>query len=272
MLPGGRLSSPAMTDTAKTAETGDERVAFGFRDVPREEKAGLVRGVFDSVARRYDVMNDVMSGGLHRTWKDAMVRRLRPRAGERIVDVAGGTGDIAFRILAPFREATVEKRPRLTVLDINEQMLRVGRDRATDRGHLHGLDWAVADAQALPLPDRHCDAYTVAFGMRNMTDVPAALAEAYRVLRPGGRFLCLEFSTVTPLLRRAYDAYSFRLLPAMGRVIARDAESYRYLAESIRTFPDQRSFAAMIEAAGFKRVSFTNHSGGIVALHVGWRT
>ncbi len=261
-----------MSGSPEQTETDDGQVPFGFRKVAREEKSGLVRDVFDSVAQRYDVMNDVMSGGLHRLWKDAMVRYLRPRAGERIVDIAGGTGDIAFRMLAPFADSTPEARPQVTVLDVNEAMLRVGRNRATDKGHVSGLDWVCADAQALPLPARTCDAYTVAFGMRNMTDIPAALAEAFRVLRPGGRFLCLEFSRVTPLLRRAYDAYSFRLLPAMGRVIARDADSYRYLAESIRTFPDQQMFAGMISAAGFERVSFTNYSGGIVALHVGWRT
>lgn len=262
-----------MNDEAASSERGvGDEVPFGFRKVARDEKSGLVRGVFDSVASRYDVMNDVMSGGLHRIWKDLFVRRLRARAGEHVVDIAGGTGDIAFRALAPFQERTAVDRPQVTVLDINEAMLRVGRARGLDRGIVRGLDWVCADAQALPLPDRSADAYTVAFGMRNMTDVPAALAEAYRVLRPGGRFLCLEFSKVTPLLSRAYDLYSFRLLPVMGKVIARDAESYRYLAESIRTFPDQRAFAGLIEGAGFDRVSFTNLSGGIVAIHTGWRT
>ncbi len=258
--------------TPPDAPTAPDAVPFGFRNVAPEDKSGLVRGVFDSVSSRYDIMNDVMSGGLHRLWKDAMVRRLRPRPGEHVVDVAGGTGDIALRILEPFRDAAVTARPRVTVLDINESMVRVGRDRAFDRGFIAGLEWGCCDAQALPLPDGCADAYTVAFGMRNMTDVPAALREARRVLRPGGRFLCLEFSRVTPTLAPLYDAYSFRLLPVMGRVIARDAESYRYLAESIRTFPAQDAFAEMITAAGFGRVGYRNLSGGIVALHAGWRT
>ncbi len=262
-----------MSDGAQHDETATpDEVPFGFRKVARDEKRGLVRGVFDSVSTRYDMMNDVMSGGLHRVWKDTMVRRLRARPGEHIVDVAGGTGDIAFRILRPFRDADPAARPRVTVLDINERMLQVGRDRAVDRGLIGGLDWGCCDAQALPLPDGCADAYTVAFGMRNMTDVPAALREARRVLRPGGRFLCLEFSRVTPALAPLYDAYSFRLLPVMGRVVARDADSYRYLAESIRTFPGQDAFAEMIAAAGFGRVSYRNLSGGIVALHAGWRT
>ncbi|MEQ8246726.1 MAG: class I SAM-dependent methyltransferase [Alphaproteobacteria bacterium] len=260
-----------MSDNAPTADpTPPEEVPFGFRKVPRAAKSGLVRGVFDSVAQRYDLMNDVMSGGLHRAWKDALVRRLNARPGEHVVDIAGGTGDIALRILKPYASAAA--RPRVSVLDINESMLRVGRDRSTDRGCLDGIDWVCGDAQALPLRDRTVDAYTVAFGMRNMTDIPAALAEAYRVLRPGGRFLCLEFSRVSPLLAPLYDAYSFRLLPVMGRLIARDAESYRYLAESIRTFPHQDAFADLIRGAGFERVSHRNLSSGIVALHVGWRT
>jgi len=262
-----------MADTSNTPDSSaPDHVPFGFRDVPRDDKSGLVRGVFDSVSRRYDVMNDVMSGGLHRLWKDAMVRRLRARPGQHVVDIAGGTGDIALRILQPFRAAAVSDRPHVTVLDINESMVRVGRDRVFDRGLIAGLDWGCGDAQALPLPDSCADAYTVAFGMRNMTDVPAALREARRVLRPGGQFLCLEFSRVTPALARLYDTYSFRLLPVMGRVIARDADSYRYLAESIRTFPAQDAFADMIKTAGFDRVSYRNFSGGVVALHAGWRT
>jgi demethylmenaquinone methyltransferase/2-methoxy-6-polyprenyl-1,4-benzoquinol methylase len=262
-----------MADTTPAPDSSaPDHVPFGFRDVPRDDKSGLVRGVFDSVSRRYDIMNDVMSGGLHRLWKDAMVRRLRARAGQHVVDVAGGTGDIALRILYPFRTADPADRPRVTVLDINESMVRVGRDRAFDRGFIAGLEWGCCDAQALPLPDQCADAYTVAFGMRNMTDVSAALREARRVLRPGGQFLCLEFSQVTPALAPLYDAYSFRLLPVMGRVIVRDAESYRYLAESIRTFPAQDAFGEMIKAAGFDQVSYRNLSGGIVALHAGWRT
>jgi len=235
---------------------------FGFRNVSRADKAGLVRGVFDSVARRYDVMNDLMSAGVHRLWKDAMVDWLAPRPGWRVLDVAGGTGDIAFRIADRAAGAAI------VVADINENMLSVGRDRAIDRGRLAGLDWVVADAEKLPLPASSVDAYTIAFGIRNVTDIPAALREARRVLRPGGRFLCLEFAHVEqPVLRALYDAWSFKALPQIGRMVAGDADSYRYLAESIRKFPDQQAFAGMIGAAGLEQVKVRNLSGGIAALH-----
>mgnify|MGYP000040441626 CR=1 FL=1 len=238
---------------------------FGFKSVREDEKASLVRGVFDSVAGRYDLMNDLMSGGVHRLWKDARVQALTPRPGERVLDVAGGTGDIARRILAAGGGAVI-------VLDINHSMLAVGRDGLAERGLVSDLDWVCGDAETLPLPDRSVDAYTIAFGLRNVTRLPRALAEARRVLRPGGRFLCLEFSTVAmPLLDRLYDVYSFQVLPLLGKFVAGDAESYQYLAESIRRFPDPQTLEAMMAEAGLERASHRAMSGGIVALHSGWR-
>lgn len=244
-----------------------DKASFGYRDVPASEKAGLVARVFESVAPRYDLMNDLMSGGVHRLWKNALVDVLAPRKGERFLDVAGGTGDIAFRIVQRLGgEADV------TICDINPAMLEVGRDRAVDRGLLHGLTWATGDAESLPFPDRAFDAYTIAFGLRNVTDIDKALREAHRVLRPGGRFYCLEFSKVTSApVGRVYDAYSERALPFFGRVIAKDAESYRYLHESIRRFPSQRELAKRMRAAGLERVTWRNMTFGIVALHSGWR-
>lgn len=251
----------------KPADTPPERASFGYRDVPASEKAGMVARVFESVAPRYDLMNDLMSGGVHRLWKNALVDVLNPRAGEKVLDVAGGTGDIAFRIVERVGDAA-----DVTVCDINPAMLEVGRDRAVDRGLLRGLTWTTGDAEALPFPDRAFDAYTIAFGLRNVTDIDKALAEAIRVLRPGGRFYCLEFSKVTSRpVGRVYDAYSERALPFFGRVIARDAESYRYLHESIRRFPSQRDLAARMRAAGFERVAWRNMTLGVVALHSGWR-
>lgn len=250
---------------APPGDAAGETTHFGFRAVPRAAKAGLVRQVFDSVAGRYDVMNDLMSAGVHRLWKDAMVAWLQPRAGWRVLDLAGGTGDIAFRIKAAAPGA------RIAVADINEAMLARGRDRALDRG-LPDLDWLVADAERLPVADASLDALTIAFGIRNVTDIPAALAEVRRVLRPGGRFLCLEFSKlkVAPLVP-LYEAWSFKALPAIGKAVAGDEESYRYLAESIRRFPDQETFVGMIEAAGLGLVKVRNLSGGIAALHSAWR-
>ena len=251
-----------------------EAASFGFRDVSPAEKTVLVRGVFDSVATRYDAMNDAMSGGVHRLWKSAMIDWLRPRAGMRMLDVAGGTGDIAFRILDKANREVLEGRSpaTVTVCDINEAMITVGRDRAVNAGRLDNLDWIVGNAEALPFADRTYDAYTIAFGIRNVTDIPAALREARRVLKPGGRFLCLEFSNVDiPGLKQLYDAYSFNVVPQLGRMIAGDAESYRYLVESIRKFPARDAFAGMIGAAGFSRVSVRAMSGGIVALHSAWR-
>jgi demethylmenaquinone methyltransferase/2-methoxy-6-polyprenyl-1,4-benzoquinol methylase len=239
---------------------------FGFRTVPMDEKSTLVRGVFDRVARRYDLMNDLMSGGLHRLWKAALIDWLEPRPGMRLLDVGGGTGDIARRFL----EAG---GGHVTVVDVNEAMLRVGRDRSVDAGRLGALDWVCGDAEQLPIPDAAVDAFTIAFCIRNVTRVDSALAEARRVLRPGGRFLCLEFSRVAlPLLDRPYDSYSFRVLPALGRIVAGDRDAYRYLVESIRRFPDQLAFAGMIADAGLGRVRHRNLAGGIAALHSAWRT
>ncbi|MBN2751213.1 MAG: bifunctional demethylmenaquinone methyltransferase/2-methoxy-6-polyprenyl-1,4-benzoquinol methylase UbiE [Rhodospirillaceae bacterium] len=243
---------------------------FGFATVDTAAKAGLVRDVFDAVADRYDLMNDLMSFGIHRLWKSAMIDALNPRPGLTYLDVAGGTGDIAFRI----RDRIVAKggTARIIVADINTEMLRVGRDRATDTGIATDLEWLCLDAQSVPLPDRSVDSYTIAFGLRNVTDIARALREARRVLKPGGRFLCLEFSRVVlPLLDKAYDTYSFNILPAIGRVVAHNPEAYRYLAESIRKFPPQEQLVEMMVAAGFSNVSFRNYSGGIAALHSGWR-
>ncbi|MEO5338223.1 MAG: bifunctional demethylmenaquinone methyltransferase/2-methoxy-6-polyprenyl-1,4-benzoquinol methylase UbiE [Magnetospirillum sp. WYHS-4] len=238
---------------------------FGFRNVPEDEKARMVRAVFDSVAPRYDLMNDLMSLGIHRLWKAAFVKDLKPRPSMRLLDVGGGTGDIAFRFLElGGRE--------VTVCDINKEMLAVGRDRAIDRGLLKGLTWACGDAEGLPFPDSSFDAFTIAFCIRNVTRIPEALKEARRVLRPGGRFLCLEFSKVVlPVLDKLYDTYSFQVLPALGQLVADDREAYRYLAESIRRFPDQDEFSWMIGEAGLERVTYRNLTGGIAAIHSGWR-
>ena len=244
--------------------------AFGFRDVPPEEKPGLVRGVFDRVARRYDLMNDLMSGGVHRLWKDAVAARLNPQPGETIVDCAGGTGDMARRFSRMARRAQLRRGgpdARVVVVDYNEQMIAAGREKGSEPE----MVWAVGDAQRLPIPDATANAYVIAFGIRNVTDIDKALAEARRVLKPGGRFLCLEFSRpTTELLEKAYDAFSFKVIPEIGARVAGDRESYQYLVESIRRFPDQRRFAGMIEAAGFGRVSCTNFTGGVAALHQGW--
>ena len=245
----------------------NQKASFGYREVPAAEKAGLVRRVFESVAPRYDLMNDLMSGGVHRLWKDAAVDVLNPRGGERFLDVAGGTGDIAFRIVRKQGE-----RPDVTVCDINPAMLQVGRDRAADRGLLKGLVWSTGDAEKLPFPDASFDGYTIAFGLRNVTDIDAALREAYRVLKPGGRYLCLEFSKVTSKpLAKLYETYSARALPLLGRVIARDAESYQYLHESIRRFPPQPELADRMKQAGFANVGWRDMTLGVVSLHSGWR-
>ncbi|MCK6450783.1 MAG: class I SAM-dependent methyltransferase [Alphaproteobacteria bacterium] len=261
-----------MTEPAgNTVSGGDERVPFGQRDVAPEEKPALVQGVFDSVALRYDLMNDLMSGGVHRLWKRAMLDTLKPRPGWTLVDLAGGTGDIAFAFLE-----RVASRGRVIVCDLTPAMLQVGRDRALDRALLGGADWGVAwvagAAERIPLANRSADAVTIAFGLRNVTDMPAALSEIRRVLRPGGRFLCLEFSRcVVPGLDRLYDLYSFAVLPRLGQVVTGDADAYRYLVESIRRFPPQEELARHLTAAGFARVNWRNLSGGIAALHWGWR-
>jgi demethylmenaquinone methyltransferase/2-methoxy-6-polyprenyl-1,4-benzoquinol methylase len=229
----------------------------------------MVRGVFTSVARRYDAMNDAMSLGIHRLWKAAMVDWLSPWPGMHVLDVAGGTGDIAFRI----QDALGKRRTggRVTVCDINESMLGVGRDRAINQNRLAGLDWVVGNAEQLPLPDSSIDAYTIAFGIRNVTHIEKALAEAARVLKPGGRFLCLEFSHLTlKALKPAYDRYSFTVIPWLGQLIANDRESYQYLVESIRRFPDQQRFGQMIQQAGLSRLKVRNLTGGVAAMHSAW--
>jgi demethylmenaquinone methyltransferase/2-methoxy-6-polyprenyl-1,4-benzoquinol methylase len=249
----------------RDSNQGGATASFGFRDVDAGEKAALVRNIFDTVARRYDLMNDLMSGGVHRLWKSALIDQLKPRAGMRLLDVAGGTGDIAQR----YRDAG---GGHVTVLDVNAQMLSVGRDRALDRGVTSGMQWVVGDAEALPLADGTLDAYTIAFGLRNVTDMDRALGEARRVLKPGGCFLCLEFSRVVlPLLAGLYDRYSFSVVPALGARITGDAYAYRYLVESIRRFPDQAALAGAMRAAGLDRVRVRNLSGGVVAIHAAWR-
>ena len=240
-----------------------DKVSFGYAEVAPDEKTARVRGVFSSVARRYDLMNDFMSGGLHRLWKNQFVARVKPRKGERILDMAGGTGDIAFRLARSGAE--------VTVADINAEMLGVGLERARRRG-IGGLTWAQENAEELSFSDKSFDAYTIAFGIRNVTHIDRALAEAHRVLRIGGRFFCLEFSTATwPGFAEVYDRYSHDVVPRIGKYIAGDEESYRYLVESIRRFPDMARFKAMIEAAGFARVPVEPILGGLVAIHSGWK-
>lgn len=251
--------------------TERESADFGFERVSLDEKQGRVDSVFHSVARRYDVMNDLMSVGLHRAWKAQLVSMLRPPQGRPFahLDVAGGTGDVAFRVLAAGGPKT-----RVTVLDINESMLRVGAERAKDKVEGAGdrIAFVTGNAESLPLPDAAFDAYTIAFGIRNVPRIETALSEARRVLKPGGRFLCLEFSAVDiPLLDRIYDAYSFHVIPRIGARVAGDAESYRYLVESIRKFPTRGAFSGMIERAGFRHVTDRPLSGGIVAIHSGWK-
>jgi demethylmenaquinone methyltransferase/2-methoxy-6-polyprenyl-1,4-benzoquinol methylase len=239
---------------------------FGYEDIPEDEKAGRVHGVFTNVASRYDVMNDAMSLGVHRVWKDAMLDWLAPRPGQRLLDVAGGTGDVAFRFLDRAKGA------HAVVCDLTEGMLEAGRARAEAEARTEALDWVVGDAMALPFEDGSFDAYTISFGIRNVTRIGDALSEAYRVLRPGGRLMVLEFSQVpNPLMRRAYDLYSFQVIPRMGQAIAGDRASYQYLVESIRKFPDQDRFAAMVLEAGFGNVKYRNLSFGIAALHSGWK-
>ena len=236
---------------------------FGYETVEEREKARRVADVFDSVASRYDLMNDLMSGGMHRLWKDTFVRRVKPREAEDILDMAGGTGDIAFRM--------EKSGAQVTVSDINEDMLDVGMERAMKRG-INSLIWSPQNAETLSFPDAHFDAYTIAFGIRNVTDIPKALREAHRVLRYGGRFFCLEFSTVEwPGLAQIYDVYSDKLVPKLGKAIAGDEDSYRYLVESIRRFPDMQNFKRMIGEAGFVQTKVEPILGGLVAIHSGWK-
>lgn len=239
---------------------------FGFQTVEETEKAGMVHGVFTRVASRYDVMNDLMSGGVHRLWKDAMMDWLAPRNGQRLLDVAGGTGDIAFRFLKRAPDASA------IVCDMTESMLVEGSKRAEAEHLADRLDWVVGDAMALPFDDNSFDVYTISFGIRNVTRIPDALSEAFRVLRPGGRLMVLEFSQLpNAAMQWAYDRYSFNVIPVMGQIVANDRDSYQYLVESIRRFPDQERFAQMIRDAGFDMVKYRNLTMGVAALHSGWK-
>ncbi len=253
-----------------STEHKDDTTSFGFKTVEREKKASLVRGVFDRVAARYDLMNDLMSGGVHRVWKDMVITRANPQPGEVLLDVAGGTGDLSRRFVR--RAETVRARrggnpARAMVCDINAQMLIAGLERGTDEN----LSWVCGDAEALPLPDHCVDVVTISFGIRNVTNKVKALSDMRRVLRPGGRFLCLEFSKpVNQALQKPYDLWSFHAIPRLGQLFANDRDSYQYLVESIRKFPDQERFADMMRAAGFTNVGYTNFSGGVAAMHTGW--
>jgi demethylmenaquinone methyltransferase / 2-methoxy-6-polyprenyl-1,4-benzoquinol methylase len=239
---------------------------FGFETVPEDEKKGRVQGVFTSVANKYDIMNDVMSVGIHRIWKEAMMDWLAPRAGQKLLDVAGGTGDVSFKFLDRAGSG------HATVCDITESMLLAGKTRAEAAAMSESLDWVVGDAMALPFPDNTFDVYTISFGIRNVTRPQEALNEAYRVLRPGGRLMVLEFSQLpNPMMQAAYDAYSFNVIPQMGKMITGDRDSYQYLVESIRKFPDQDTFLEMVKTAGFDNAKYRNLSMGIAALHSGWK-
>ncbi|MES2665491.1 MAG: bifunctional demethylmenaquinone methyltransferase/2-methoxy-6-polyprenyl-1,4-benzoquinol methylase UbiE [Pseudomonadota bacterium] len=241
----------------------DQTTHFGYQTVHEADKAGMVHGVFSRVASKYDVMNDLMSGGVHRLWKDAMMDWLAPRAGQRLLDVAGGTGDVAFRFLKRGGSSAV-------VCDLTEPMLIEGRKRAEAEGA--PLDWVVGDAMALPFADKSFDVYTISFGIRNVTRIGDALSEAYRVLKPGGRLMVLEFSRIpNDMMQKAYDIYSFNVIPVMGQIVAGDRDSYQYLVESIRKFPVQEDFAAMIRSAGFGQVKYRNLTMGVAALHSGWK-
>ena len=247
-------------------DQSDNTTHFGFQTVPEAEKVNLVRDVFGSVASRYDIMNDVMSGGVHRVWKDAMMDWLAPRAGQRLLDVAGGTGDIAFRFLKRAGQS------KATVLDLTAEMLEAGKKRADADRMSDQLEWVVGDAMALPFNDNSFDVYTISFGIRNVTRPQEALNEAFRVLRPGGRLVVLEFSQIpNDLLQWAYDRYSFNVIPLMGKVIANDRDSYQYLVESIRKFPDQDSFMGMVRTAGFGNTKYRNLTMGVACLHSGWK-
>ena len=262
------MSQDAMSEeAAQASHRDDDTTDFGFTRVDREAKAGMVRGVFDSVASRYDLMNDLMSGGVHRLWKRFTIELSAARAGQTILDIAGGTGDLAARF-----SKLVGPEGKVILADINAAMLEVGRDRLIDKGAIGNIEVLQADAQSLPFEDNSIDCITIAFGLRNVTDKDMALRSMLRVLRPGGRLLVLEFSKpVSPLLGKIYDQYSFQILPAMGRLIAQDADSYRYLAESIRKHPDQETLLGMMEEAGFMECRYHNMTGGIVAVHQGFK-
>src|SRR5271169_3998853 len=261
------LSSCPMSEEETSRTTGRD-----YRHIAADEKAPLVRGIFDSVARHYDLMNDLMSGGIHRLWKAEMVAWLNPRPGQLLIDVAGGTGDVALRALPRLVPESGIAEGAAFVCDTNESMLEIGRARALDRGILYGIEWLGADAERLPFAERSFDLYTIAFGLRNVTRIEAALAEARRVLKPGGRFLCLEFTPqVAPLLQPLYDLYSFHVVPLLGRIVTGDREAYTYLVESIRGFPRQGELADLIIAAGLEQVRYHNLTGGIAVLHSAWR-
>ena len=247
-------------------DTAEQTTHFGFETVPEAKKAGKVQNIFNSVASKYDIMNDVMSVGIHRIWKEAMMDWLNPRPGQKLLDVAGGTGDVSFKFLKRSGSG------HATVLDITENMLIEGRRRAEPDQILDSLDWIVGDAMFLPFADNSFDVYTISFGIRNVTQPQEALNEAFRVLRPGGRLMVLEFSQIpVPLAQKAYDLYSFNVIPTMGKLIANDRSSYQYLVESIRKFPDQETFLGMLQNAGFKNTGYRNLSLGIAALHSGWK-
>lgn len=247
-------------------DNAEQTTHFGFETVPEAEKAIKVQSVFNSVAGKYDIMNDVMSMGIHRIWKEAMMDWLAPRPGQKLLDVAGGTGDISFKFLNRAGSG------HATVLDITENMLISGRKRAEADKMLNSIDWVVGDAMALPFADNSFDVYTISFGIRNVTRPQEALNEAFRVLRPGGRLMVLEFNQIpVPLVQKAYDIYSFNVIPRMGKLIANDRESYQYLVESIRNFPDQETFLSMVREAGFENTNYRNLSLGIAALHSGWK-
>lgn len=261
-----------MTIASNDRHPDNGETDFGFRRVRQEDHAGMVNAVFDSVADRYDLMNDLMSGGLHRLWKQALIDWLDPRASTRLIDVAGGTGDVALRALGRVADRHDAKPDAITICDPNDSMLRVAKRRTIDAGHLDGVSLICARAEALPVHDGAANACTISFGLRNVTDRMVALTELRRVLGIGGHFLCLEFSpTVMPLLAGLYDTYSYRVLPWLGERVAGDRDAYQYLAESIRQFPDTETLAGEMRAAGFGNVSYRALSGGIVAIHSGWR-
>ena len=256
-----------MPENPRSKDSG-ERVPFGDQHVPADAKSRLVSAVFDSVAHRYDLMNDIMSGGIHRVWKRRLINELAVRPPTRLLDLAGGTGDIALRVLRRFAESEIE----ITVCDINLKMLSIGRQRIWDRGYLRQINWLCADGEALPMPDQSFDSCTIAFGLRNMTHIERAIAEIYRILQPGGRFLCLEFTPdVAPPFRSLYETYSERVIPKIGDLITGDAEAYRYLVESIRRFPRAQEITLLLEKTGFAGVRANKLSLGIATLHSAWR-
>lgn len=256
-------------NSASKMDKNPESIQFGTKTVTPEEKTAAVRGVFDSVADQYDVMNDLMSGGVHRLWKNHLIRKIRPKAGLSYLDVAGGTGDIAFRIREKIGQ-DFDNNTKITLCDLNWDMLRVGRDRAVNKGYLDDFQWVTGNAECLPVPDESVDVYTIAFGLRNVTRIDDGLKEAFRVLKPGGLFYCLEFSHVdNPLLSRLYDGFSFGVIPRMGQMVAKDRDSYQYLVESIRKMPTQKALKNRILDVGFSRCTYENLTFGVAAIHYG---